>query len=136
MLKGYRGSISGDGPRLNKDDINLQNKSLSINGFSIYKYTRALQNVYRIKSINSNCRFNCNSNDVIISIDNNIVSLWSYKEIMTYISEITITTIITEEYYTWKRKQNSPNKNPDLSISLSVPQSGDFVYYFFIKPTT
>ena len=46
---------------------------------------------------------------------------------MTYISEITITTIITEEYYTWKRKQKSPKKNPDMSICSNVPQSGDYV---------
>ena len=99
----YRGSISGDGPS-KQSELELTNKSLSINGFSVYKMCRTALDIYRIKDLNNKCKFVINRHDVILTMDNVMVSNWSYPQLLYYISENCIQSITTENYVSYKRK--------------------------------
>ena len=99
----YRGSMSGDRPS-KQSELELTNKSLSINGFSVYKMCRTALDIYRVKDLNNKCKFVINSHDVILTIDNVMVSNWSYRQLLDYLSENCIQSITTENYVSYKRK--------------------------------
>ena len=97
--------------KFKQNELTLTNKSLSIDGFSVYKMYRSALDIYRIKEINNNCKFIINTNDVILTIDNIAVSSWCYQQLLDYLSQNCIQSITTENYFNYKRKSSSKS-NP------------------------
>ena len=93
--------------KFKQNELTLTNKSLSINGFSVYKMRRCALDIYRVKEINNNCKFIINANDVILTIDNVSVSSWCYQQLLDYLSQNCIQSITTEDYFSYKRKSST-----------------------------
>ena len=133
-----RGFMSGDGPS-KQSELELTNKSLSINGFSVYKMCRTALDIYRVQDYNIKCKFVIYSHDVILTIDNVMVSNWSYGQLLYYLSENCIQSITTENYFSYKRKlstksntvaipSNKKNKPSATTLDIFSVDSNNIIF--------
>ena len=80
-------------------------------------------NLIRVHDVSILCRHRIHSRDVILKVDNIPIDNWSYRNLRKYLSQNIITSIETQDYYTYKRQR----LNTDNAISIDTPVSVSIV---------